>query len=142
MLASDSRFRPRVADVAAKVIDGEAIIMNLSNGLYFSMDHVGATVWELLEKGHSLGEISDALGAHFHVELSTVQGDLSRLAEQLVSEGLVEKAAGQANGPVQLPSEWPSETYEPPVLNKYSDMADLLALDPPMPGLGEAPGPE
>jgi hypothetical protein len=29
--------------------------------------------------------------------------------------------------------------YEPPKLNAYRDMGDLLALDPPMPGLEDIP---
>jgi hypothetical protein len=29
--------------------------------------------------------------------------------------------------------------YEPPVLERYADMEDLLALDPPMPGIANLP---
>ena len=35
-------FRPREEEIASKVIDGEAIIINLANGVYYSMDKVGA----------------------------------------------------------------------------------------------------
>lgn len=140
MLAPETRFRVQVADVAAKVIDGEAIIMNLSNGLYFSMDKVGAAVWELMENGHSVGEMADTLGSHFAVDSETVQGDVVRLLEQLVAEGLINKGEVTPAGTMELPSD--VGPYAAPVLNKYSDMADLLALDPPMPGLGDTPVPE
>ena len=36
------RFRVNTEEVAAKVIDGEAIIINLTTGVYYSMDGVGA----------------------------------------------------------------------------------------------------
>ena len=32
-----------------------------------------------------------------------------------------------------------SGAYTPPVLEVYTDMSDLLALDPPMPGLADIP---
>jgi hypothetical protein len=138
MLSSDSRFRPNLTDVAAKVIDGEAIIMNLSNGLYFSMENVGAAVWELTELGHSLGEIIDILQDRSGMNRGTIEQDVYRLAEELIREGLVLQSDEGASD-----SEMPSPTleplaYTPPTLNKYTDMADILALDPPMPGLGES----
>lgn len=139
MLAPEARFRPRVTDVAAKVIDGEAIIMNLSNGLYFSMDGVGATVWELLERGHSLKEVAETVGARYSVDPASVQPDVHGLVEDLLLEGLVEEGDGIEPGPVEPSAGEATGGYEPPVLNKYTDMADLLALDPPMPGLAEAP---
>ena len=140
MLAPETRFQVQVADVAAKVIDGEAIIMNLSNGLYFSMDKVGAAVWELMEKGHSVGEMIDSLESHFTVDPATLQGDVVRLLEELVAEGLIHEGDVSPAGTIDFHSDL--GPYSAPILNKYSDMADLLALDPPMPGLGDTPVPE
>ena len=138
MLDSNTRVRPNTADVAAKVIDGEAIIMNLSNGLYFSMDRVGSAVWEMVEAGLSVDEMSSTLDARYEVESDVVQDDVRRLVSELLAEELVLVTDAE-------PSPAPSDTtaadhpYAPPKLNKYDDMADLLALDPPMPGLGTLP---
>jgi hypothetical protein len=137
MLELDSRFAPNASDIAAKVIDGEAIIMNLSNGLYFSMDKVGALIWESVEAGHSVQEIGDLVQGRFAVDPETAQADVARLLEELLAEDLVQTKDGEGSGePVDFNGE-PRADYIPPVLNKYSDMADLLALDPPMPGLGD-----
>jgi len=139
MLALDTRVCPNVADVAAKVIDGEAIIMNLSNGLYFSMDQVGAVIWELLEAGHSLEEMAEALEHRFNVDRDRATGDVTRLVSELLAENLVEvNVEGRPKD--QRPDGAAGHAeYVSPVLNKYSDMADLLALDPPMPGLRDYP---
>jgi len=136
MLAPETRFQPNIAEVAAKVIDGEAIIMNLSNGLYFSLDHTGASLWELLEAGYSLGEMAEALGSRFGVERSVVLEDATRLVGELLAEGLVHESEGGQRQALEPVSEAAQGAYASPVLNKYSDMADLLALDPPMPKLG------
>ncbi|MGD2124293.1 MAG: PqqD family protein [Gemmatimonadota bacterium] len=139
MLAPDTRLQPNAAEVAAKVIDGEAIIMNLANGLYFSMDNVGAAIWEFIEAGQSLEIMGRTLSDRYGVDQETAMSDVSRLAGELLEENLVLMAP--ENLPVPpMPNGVGSEgQYSSPVLNKYSDMADLLALDPPMPDLGAPP---
>lgn len=139
MISDETRVTPRSGEIAAKVIDGEAIIMNLSNGLYYSMDPLGAAVWTMAQSGLSVGRIAEALAEHFDLGWDAALRDVEELVAHLVSEELVDVAAGgasptgEANGPVpDFAAELP---YSPPVLNRYDDMADLLALDPPMPGL-------
>jgi hypothetical protein len=137
MLDMQTRLRPNSSDVAAKVIDGEAIIMNLANGLYFSMDKVGALIWESMEAGHSLEEIGGVVQSRFQVDRETAEKDTARLLQELLAENLVQVVEGNGSGaPVPMEPK-ATESYEAPVLNKYDDMADLLALDPPMPGLGD-----
>jgi hypothetical protein len=139
MIESHARLRPNTDDVAAKVIDGEAIIMNLSNGLYFSMDEVGSALWEMVEAGCSLDEMARALNARYEVAADTARADVGRLAEQLVEEGLV-IVSEDAGEPVTPPGGTAAAgSYAAPTLTRYDDMADLLALDPPMPGLGALP---
>jgi len=47
MLSSATRFQMNDTEVTATVIDGEAIMINLSSGVYYSTDAVGARIWEL-----------------------------------------------------------------------------------------------
>lgn len=138
MLDPNTRVRPNTDDVAAKVIDGEAIIMNLSNGLYFSMDRVGSAVWEMVEVGLSVDDMVSTLEARFDASGETIRADVDRLVSELLAEQLVlvseEVPASAAPEPTAS-----GQAYSAPTLNKYDDMADLLALDPPMPGLGTLP---
>ena len=46
-----------------------------------------------------------------------------------------EEEASPVESPLREPD--PNVPYESPLLNIYRDMGDLLALDPPMPGLAE-----
>lgn len=138
MLDPTTRVRPNTLDVAAKVIDGEAIIMNLSNGLYFSMDQVGSAIWKMVEAGFNIDEMVGSLDARFDADAETVRADVNRLVSELLAENLVVTAEDGAAG--ELPdADSDGGAYSAPTLNKYDDMADLLALDPPMPGLGTLP---
>jgi hypothetical protein len=61
----DLRLMPDSVNVAAKVIDGEAVILDVTRGTYYSMDGAGAVVWAAIEQGHSLGTIVRILGERY-----------------------------------------------------------------------------
>ena len=125
-------------EVAAKVLDGEAIMINLSNGNYYSMDKVGGFLWELVEEKRTLGYMVAALQSRYDVSAEQAQADVEQLAAELVRENLVKLSGdGAPLRENQLEASQQKLPYEPPTLNAYRDMADLLALDPPMPGFGE-----
>jgi hypothetical protein len=128
------------AEVAAEVFDGEAIILNLATGAYYSMDRAGGLIWTLIVGGHSLEETTATLLARYDVPPERARADVERVADNLVRENLVLVAQDvrpaqplpDANTPQRLP-------YEAPALNVYRDMGAMLALDPPMPRLDEIP---
>lgn len=139
MIDSQKCFRAREEEVAAKVIDGEAIIINLANGVYYSMDKVGAQVWDLLQAGHTVGGIIAAVTASYDVSREQAESDVGELIQELVQENLVAvRENGEAPGTVAGDA-GNKQPYEGPKLNIYRDMGDLLALDPPVPGLGDTP---
>ena len=138
MLTLHTRLRINEEEVAATVMDGEAIMINLSNGIYYSMDKVGGLIWEMIEGRHSLGEMVTAITARYDVSLNQAQADIERLAAELVQENLVMVSNDKSpRGENQQGEPQQRLRYESPQLNIYGDMADLLALDPPMPSLQE-----
>ena len=133
MSDTNSRFAINEKDVTAKVIDGEAIIINLANGMYYSLDQTGAVAWVLIGAGHSVDEAADALAERFGVETDTVRDDLFRLVGDLLEQNLVvtvDASAAPRAAELDPPT---GDPYETPVLNSYNDMGDVLALDPPLP---------
>lgn len=129
------------AQVAGKVIDGEAIIMNLADGSYYSLEGSGALIWEGLQAGRTLRDILDLVTGRYEVAGERAEADLLRLTAELVTEGLLVPSA-VPNSPGQAPEPASGGTrgdYQTPAYEKYTDMADLLALDPPNPGFDETP---
>ena len=53
MLEPGTTFRVRTEEIAAKVMERDAILVNLANGMYYSLLGVGGLVWILVEGGHS-----------------------------------------------------------------------------------------
>ncbi len=136
MLTLNHHLQVRTEEVAAKVMDGEAIIINLANGVYYSMDKVGGLIWEAIEKQSSLSAIIAETVARYEVSSERAEADIQRIAEELLQENLV--TVSETNGSAQMTTELGQQErlpYEAPTLNIYRDMGDLLALDPPTPGL-------
>jgi len=137
MLTLNHRLQPRGEEIAAKVIDGEAIMINLANGVYYSMDKVGGLIWEMIERKESLEEMITALLARYDVSREQALADVEQLVDELLRENLVATFENGASPDAKRePEQQDNLTYESPKLNIYRDMGDLLALDPPTPGLG------
>lgn len=134
MVSPKSRLKVNVSDIAAKVIDGEAILINVANGMYYSMDNVGAVVWELIQEGHSVAQISECIAARYDASLETIRVDIGRLGDELL-EGNIVALDTEPAPPLDVEAPASKQPYQTPVLNTYDDMSDLLALDPPMPGV-------
>jgi hypothetical protein len=140
MLPPQARFRLNDSEVTAEVFDGEAIILNLATGAYYSMDKVGGLIWTLIAGGHSVEEAAATLVTRYDVSPERARADVERVADELIREKLVLAADGQSSpqpAPERtLPDRLP---YQTPSLNVYRDMGAMLALDPPMPRLDEIP---
>lgn len=140
MVRPETRLRVNVSEVTGQVIDGEAIIMNLTTGMFYSTDGAGGFAWEALSRGLCVGEVADAVAARFDVSVENARNDVVRLAEQLLEEGLAHPDGAQRPGSTAGPPPTGERLpYSAPVLSRYSDMVDLLALDPPLPVLGAQP---
>lgn len=129
---------PNNGNVSSKVVDGEAILIDLSNGMYYSMPSVAGFIWSLVDQGHGLDAISAAVASRYDVAEDIAKQDVEALAQQLLDENLV--VSGESGTVVKAAAtehEAVSEAYSTPLLNKFDDMVDLFALDPPLPGLSE-----
>src|SRR6185369_13419899 len=117
-MRADTKLRVREPDVAAKVIDGEAVIINLASGMYYSLNGSGSAVWELIEKGCTLAEASDAVRSAFNISAEIAERDVSRLWENLLAENLVVVSDLKSShaGSVQVNA---SSEYAAPALTKF-----------------------
>lgn len=77
------------AQVMARQVGEETVILDLASGTYFGLDPVGARVWTLLSGGNTVGEACAALLDEYEVEPARLEQDVSKLVDALVGQGLV-----------------------------------------------------
>ena len=134
MIDTNSRYKLNAEQVVSKVMDGEAILINLANGMYYSLQGTGGIAWTLISSGLSLKETCERLSAAYNVAVSDVEAGVTELVKELLEENIVIAVPDRASPPSSdAPEPSMDGTYESPRLVKYADMADILAIDPPMP---------
>lgn len=76
-------------DVLVRILDGEAVLLNLDTESYFGLDDVGARMWTLLTKSDSIQAAYDALLEEYDVAPEQLRADLTDLIVRLVNHGLI-----------------------------------------------------
>jgi hypothetical protein len=121
--------------VISEVVDDEAIIINSLTGAYYSLDPVGSAVWTALLPGARSSDALERLVVDgFAVDAEIARVDVQALLDQLIEEGLIEEGLIEPTDNPPLAESVPTpptiRTYATPMLSKYTDMEELLLLDP------------
>jgi len=132
------RFTINRPKVIYEVLDGELVMINLETGNYYTMDQVGADIWTMVEHGESVSQIISGLADRYKVSEEQVTQAVNEFIAELVVEELVVRdhqaikrnfqnatydKAHSAGDEKEL-------VFSSPFLQKYSDMKELLLLDP------------
>lgn len=118
--------------VIHEIIQGEAVLVNLATGSYYSADQIGAVVWDGVQNGLTTEEIVSTLTEAYTGDTRTIQTGVAAFLQKLQDEGLV---LARATPPEEVKSGIPSlpadkPAFVAPVLIKYTEMEDLLLIDP------------
>jgi hypothetical protein len=117
------------AHVVHETIDGEAILIHLGTGTYYSLDGVGAEVWESLAAGVSGELLLEAGRERYDGDPVEVRSGLAGLLEELLREGLLIEGESQPELVVRaLPVG--RVPFVAPVLHTYTDMQEFMLVDP------------
>lgn len=75
-------------EVLSRVLDGEAVLLDLAGGRYFGANEVGSFAWERIIEGTTLGELVARVTAEFEADEPTAEADLRRFVADLLDRGL------------------------------------------------------
>lgn len=70
-------------------VAGMAVILQTQSGSYFSLNEVGARIWELLRQGQSVRSICNTLQEEYEVSRQECEQDIFQLLMDLREQGLV-----------------------------------------------------
>ncbi|MDJ0798452.1 MAG: lasso peptide biosynthesis PqqD family chaperone [Calothrix sp. MO_167.B12] len=69
---------------------GESVILQLSTGIYYGLNQVGASIWNLIQESKTVEEIKNAILEEYEVEPEQCDRDLLALLQELEAKGLIE----------------------------------------------------
>ena len=89
-MIADGSIAVVVRNQVSSDLGGEAVILHLASGTYYSLNEVGALIWSLLQQPRKVRQIVDHVVAEYDVDRDECEADLYRLLDALSREGLIE----------------------------------------------------
>ena len=77
-------------------LGGEAVILGLESGQYYSLNDVGTRIWDLVQLPTAVIELRDRIVAEYDVEFERCEQDILEVLEDMASEGLIEVSGGSS----------------------------------------------
>jgi len=123
-------------NVVHETIEGEAILLDLQSGNYFSLDGAGAVIWDFIAQTgdwrKAISLISQNNGEQKELIVAAVEKFIAELIEEKLLVTVDNDAGFPKNGVEEFETalQNAARDFKIPIVNKYSDMQDLLLLDP------------
>lgn len=132
-MQAPDRFRINAPDVINQTIDDEAIVLHLGTGRYYSARGTGAHAWELLSQAVPVADVVARFASAYDASEAEISASLDTFIAYLTGESLIVPAEGAAdpNGAQAAHApEGGKVAFEAPAMESFSDLEDLLLLDP------------
>jgi len=129
-------YRIKTPHVVHETIDGETILMDLRTGNYYSIEWPGTFIWEYISEEGAAETLISELSKIEGKKINEIQEAIQSFLNKLVEEDLLSVSENGQHEKIDLPDEVKAELrklvseYKEPEFNKYSDMQDMLLLDP------------
>jgi len=131
-MAEGTRYRINTPKVAFEVFEDEVVMVNFDNGAYYSINGTGSRLIGLLGRGVAEEGLAGHMEALYGCDRTTAEGDVRAFLDALRQEDLVTPLGADETHPETAvsPEDAVGGPYEAPTVSKYSDMEDLIMLDP------------
>jgi hypothetical protein len=133
ILARELRMQYRInaPRIVFEQIENETILIDFDSGAYFSVGPVGSAVIRWLAEGCNAADLVNQTVNAFSQPTEIVERDLDAFLSELKRESILIPAGDSVPATLSVASATSdTNSYEAPILLKYSDMKDLLLLDP------------
>jgi coenzyme PQQ synthesis protein D (PqqD) len=130
-----ARFRINTPNVVAETVDGETTIVDLEKGIYYALNGSGSVIWDEVTSGAPQAEVTSVLARTFDIAGEEAERAVGDLIGELAEAGLIVENGSGSNGPPTVADPPPVAAngragYVEPKLSTYTDMQELLLLDP------------
>jgi len=130
-------YRINKPDVVFEYFKDETVLINLKSGNYYSIDKVGTDILSLIEKKETLNKIINHIKIRYNASAQDIDDSVKEFITQLHNEKIIKQeiSSGREKKSSEKKASSQSEnikkvSFSPPRLSKYTDMQELLLLDP------------
>lgn len=128
------RYKVNAPNVVYEIIEGEAVIVNLRKGYYYSLQAAGVNIWDAIAQGFSANEVIKNLSMYYDAKPQDIESAVTDLISKFTEEKLIvprkpDEPAGTLDKGSALHS-GAKVKFIQPVFERFTDMEDVLLLDP------------
>lgn len=127
---NSERHRVNAPLVVWEDFGDEVVIVNLESGQYFSARGVGAYLWRYLAKGASLSDLLEAMLIGYDVEQPSALVAIESFLGEALNQNLLKKDPDIKFTLELAATTTEKRVFSQPTLEVFSDMQDILLLDP------------
>lgn len=131
------RFRINAPRVVHETIDDEVVMIDLDSGNYYSLRRVGTDIWGFIKSGATIAQIVERITHRYEGARVSIENGVNQLIDELQQENLIIPDNTGEPEDFETPDAQVETTlaieraiFEAPILQKYTDMQELLLLDP------------
>ena len=129
-MAQHTRYRANEPRIVHETLDGQALIMDMGVGTYFSCDGVSSEAWTALTNGATPAELAAWLSGEYGIDSASADRDVTRFVDALVADAVVVERGMLDPAAELFPPSGASGPYEGLAVERFTDLADLILLDP------------
>ena len=132
-MSEENYFSVYGPNIVHENFDDEMVVVNLETGCYYAFNPVGGMIWSCFETGCSLNDLYNFLRASLDGDMADLEQAVRCFIDELSSEELIRiglapsASEGDAFAEIEVKEK---QLFVAPALEKFTDMQDLLLLDP------------
>ena len=126
-------YRVGSPNIVSETFDDEVVIVNLDDGNYYSLNNVGVEIWGIIKDGAQADEIASHIARRYNENNDNIEKRVYDFVEKLLQENLISSCDKNESKTITTPrvdTQPDKLEFKAPVLQKYTDMQELLLLDP------------
>lgn len=70
-------------------MDGEKVMLSISNGKYYNLGEIGGVIWDLIKTPTSINQLMNTLLDQYEIEQNEYEDQVLSFLEKLVEEKLI-----------------------------------------------------
>lgn len=126
----NTRFCVFDRNIISDLFGDEVVLVNLESGIYYSLRGSSAQVWIRIQNNYSIQELNEELSELYQISLEKLSEEVMKFIQNLISQSLIKIADTSEKNQIPLSSNRPKLDFTSPELEVYSDMQEILLLDP------------
>ena len=113
-----------------ETVDDEVIVIDLATGAYYSLAGSAAHIWALIAAGVAGTELADRVARDYGIGVGPILDGVEGFLGMLLAEALIVPNEDSASSDAPAPDPPDEAEFSTPLVEKYTDMAELILLDP------------